>query len=194
MSERRPVLVDGERVPNLWVRETKAGERRFDVQTRVDGRPTFRVLQARALEDALVEMHEVLDRSTVPAVDDVVDNAVHDELVTIVREAVRAELEAWAGPPTPFEEAIALPTAVVIEYDDLEIEETPPEPGYDVEPLDETIDQPGAPEEPAWLTPFELQRQGAPEAPRTGPAQIDRQEWIRRFVEKAAEKRQEQRG
>jgi hypothetical protein len=93
-----------------------SGESRFDVQVRVDGKPTFRVLKAKTLEEALVEMQAV-QTSTVPTVDDIVDDAVHDELVAIVREAVRTELQAWAGSRTV---DVAAPVA---EYEDV-----PPDP------------------------------------------------------------------
>jgi hypothetical protein len=107
---RRPVVHEGERIRNLWTRETVSGEPRFDVQVRVDGKPTFRVLKARTLDDALVELegfrlpevsavegHAHERGSTVRAMGEpieVIDGEVHDELVAIVREAVRAELEA----------------------------------------------------------------------------------------------------
>ena len=196
---RRPVVHEGERIRNLWTRETVSGEPRFDVQVRVDGKPTFRVLKARTLDDALVELegfrppevsavegHTHERGSTVRAMGEsieVIDVEVHDELVAIVRETVRAELQAWAGP------------AAVVDHDDV-----PPDPLEQFEVPERehySLDEP--PVEPPWAVPEPAwdERQAAPGVfplcqPATPPAQpvgIDRKEWARRFKERMEQKR-----
>jgi hypothetical protein len=194
---RRPVVHEGKRIRNLWARETVRGEPRFDVQVRVDGKPTFRVLKARTLDDALVELEGFRGRSAVEGhahergstvramgepieVIEVVDIDVHDGLVAIVREAVRAELQAWASPAAVIDDE-DVPPDPLEQFDELE--------HYS---LDEPSEPPWAVPEPAWD-----ERQAAPgasplsrpAAPEAQPPEIDRKEWARLFKERMEQKR-----
>jgi hypothetical protein len=99
-----------------------------------------------------------------------------------VREAVRAELQAWAG------------RAAVIEHEDV-----PPDPLEEFavpelysleEPLEEppwTVPEPAWDERQAAPGVFPLSQPAAPEAKPTG---IDRNEWVRRFKERMEQKEQ----
>jgi hypothetical protein len=113
MGKRTSVIVDGERVKNLWQRRLADGSARYDVQVRIEGKPTFRVLGATTLEDALVEIgraeptagavesHSGERGFTVPAMAEPVEiSEIREELVDAVRQAVREELQAWTDSAT----------------------------------------------------------------------------------------------
>ena len=66
-QRRQPVVRHGQRVTGLWQRKTAAGQIRFDAQIRRNGRPTFVVLEATALDTAIAEAARVRLDGPAPA-------------------------------------------------------------------------------------------------------------------------------
>ena len=58
-QRRQPVLRHGRRITGLWQRKTAAGQARFDAQIRRGGRPSFLVLEATKVDEAIAEAARV---------------------------------------------------------------------------------------------------------------------------------------